>query len=404
MKTTAQNVLVKAIQYISSNDLENFQSIISLFPLDTLNQEAFDSLFVKFITAAHLANAVSIAQYILALYSASHDVMTNAIPYDTYIFFLFQLDDSIVSWIAKVVEQEYSSAVYHLTNLLNYDPSETTLRAAQRVINIFGTSSITQSSLKELLDKAQDQENGKFIPLLLEIKSKISDFLPKPNWVSSSSKENKTETELLDQADKIAVNMLTKKVQILPIDDAVEFLTAGLNRQGISTEEMEEATDSIRQLYAGLTNAQRINLLSDGEKTKDIYYLHDDTQLFRILGPTNMLIGVNLAEDHECCRYGGCRMMLCRCFERYDEDIDEDVVDESDEVDWFTGICLECGNNIRHRWYACRRPMISGGWSGCYCSWKCVSEASTDMLQLNLIKINEANMNSIGIEDRIEDT
>ena len=87
MKTTAQNVLVKAIQYISSNDLENFQSIISLFPLDTLNQEAFDSLFVKFITAAHLANAVSIAQYILALYSASHDVMTNAIPYDTYIFF-----------------------------------------------------------------------------------------------------------------------------------------------------------------------------------------------------------------------------------------------------------------------------------------------------------------------------
>ena len=318
--------------------------------------------------------------------------------------FLFQLDDSIVSWIAKVVEQEYSSAVYHLTNLLNYDPSETTLRAAQRVINIFGTSSITQSSLKELLDKAQDQENGKFIPLLLEIKSKISDFLPKPNWVSSSSKENKTETELLDQADKIAVNMLTKKVQILPIDDAVEFLTAGLNRQGISTEEMEEATDSIRQLYAGLTNAQRINLLSDGEKTKDIYYLHDDTQLFRILGPTNMLIGVNLAEDHECCRYGGCRMMLCRCFERYDEDIDEDVVDESDEVDWFTGICLECGNNIRHRWYACRRPMISGGWSGCYCSWKCVSEASTDMLQLNLIKINEANMNSIGIEDRIEDT
>jgi hypothetical protein len=67
-----------------------------------------------------------------------------------------------------------------------------------------------------------------------------------------------------------------------------------------------------------------------------------------------------------CQSFGGCRMMLCVC---YDKLIDGDVVD--DNPDWFSGHCLECGLSIRSRSHAVRIPMIEGGWIGCFCTFKC---------------------------------
>lgn len=68
-----------------------------------------------------------------------------------------------------------------------------------------------------------------------------------------------------------------------------------------------------------------------------------------------------------CTSFGGCRMLLCVCYDQIDE---SDVVDPS--PDWFTGYCLECNNMIRCRSHALRLPMPGGGWRHCFCKFRCV--------------------------------
>ena len=164
---------------------------------------------------------------------------------------------------------------------------------------------------------------------------------------------------------------------------------------------MDQTEEYLKTFYSGLTNAQKMALLANGVNNKDIYYLSEDRKLFSYFGPTNMIVGVDLGEDHECCKFGGCRMLLCRCFERYDDNQDDqDVPDISDEVEWFTGSCDQCGNIIEHKWYAVRLPLVHGGWSGCYCKWDCVRMQSDNVVLDNLVSINKANVEQIGIQDR----
>jgi hypothetical protein len=95
-------------------------------------------------------------------------------------------------------------------------------------------------------------------------------------------------------------------------------------------------------------------------------------------------------------------MLLCRCFERYDFDDDEDVVDEDPNLEWFAGYCLQCRLTILHKWYALRLPIPTGGWKGTYCSFKCLREASPNILTTKLIDRIEVSIKKSGIQDRVE--
>lgn len=101
-----------------------------------------------------------------------------------------------------------------------------------------------------------------------------------------------------------------------------------------------------------------------------------DDELFKRFGPSNTSLDEDLTDNHICTIYGGHRMFLCNEFE--DVYVDDEIVD-NDNVNydkitskWFTGSCDTCFKPIRHSHYAVRVPIVSGGWIGCYCSWKCV--------------------------------
>jgi len=49
-----------------------------------------------------------------------------------------------------------------------------------------------------------------------------------------------------------------------------------------------------------------------------------------------------------------------------DEDDDEPI------GHWFTGNCDNCLKKIKKMEYAVRKPIFTGGWNGCFCSFKCV--------------------------------
>lgn len=115
---------------------------------------------------------------------------------------------------------------------------------------------------------------------------------------------------------------------------------------------------------------------------QEIEKIQDDIDLYRVFGPVNAYIDTDYTElvitdsdgeeiPDEDKIYGGARMFLDTRME----------YDENDEIkldDWFTGSCFQCHDRIQHKHYAVRRPLLKGGWIGCFCSWDCVRNFTED--------------------------
>lgn len=99
-------------------------------------------------------------------------------------------------------------------------------------------------------------------------------------------------------------------------------------------------------------NLHKYSILQTQKRLK----LEDSIELFRMLGPVNRAVNVNLTSDHKCSIYGGCRMLLCDCYDK----------------DWFKGFCEVCLRKIRYPNWALRMPIFTGSWKGCFCSPGCL--------------------------------
>lgn len=114
------------------------------------------------------------------------------------------------------------------------------------------------------------------------------------------------------------------------------------------------------------------------EQTQIRLGLEDSIELFRVAGPVNVASNADLTEKRVCAQYGGCRMLLCDCFDE----------------DWFLEHCQVCLRKIRSARWALRRPIETGSWKGCYCSPACLLlevESPIEEYSFNLVwdKINQ---------------
>lgn len=146
---------------------------------------------------------------------------------------------------------------------------------------------------------------------------------------------------------------------------------------------------------------------------EEVARIRRNKDIFRVYGPCNPYPDMNFAEMTDengipdaNLVYGGARMFIDNSREYdYDNDIDQE--------EWFTGHCLQCSLRIRAYFHAVRQPHLSGGWYGCFCSWKCVrdyletdfEDEETDeynkyVLQIAVINEFEKMMDDIGIADR----
>jgi hypothetical protein len=132
--------------------------------------------------------------------------------------------------------------------------------------------------------------------------------------------------------------------------------------------------------------------------------LINEKELFRVLGPCNPVIDVDLSSNTPCCRYGGCRMFTCNEFETEYRGEEIDIMLEGDilpYIDWYTGYCSYCLKKIQNRFCAVRQPLVGGGWRGCYCSWNCVerNELDNNELMVALIEGYIGQLLELGIYD-----
>lgn len=134
----------------------------------------------------------------------------------------------------------------------------------------------------------------------------------------------------------------------------------------------------------------------------------DDTTIFHEHGPLNTMLSSCTDINHECVKYGGCRMLLCTEYENIDGNGDDiDIMSENQHIyDWFRGSCDFCLIKIMKRHYSVRQPLHHGGWRGCYCSFECMEshlsshQDSPHPSVIIMIDSIKEQLHSLGIRER----
>lgn len=146
------------------------------------------------------------------------------------------------------------------------------------------------------------------------------------------------------------------------VDAMIRLLSKDIRFPGMLEEDVQNQIRALVQ-KSDPEELNRLVLASVRKKS-----LAKNPELARLFGPVNTNSRLDLSSNSVCCRYGGCRLLICNCIEGVNDDFGENIQD----ADWFTGVCQVCGTNIPTRQYALRKPNRNGGWSGCYCGEKCV--------------------------------
>jgi hypothetical protein len=340
---------------------------------------------------------------------------TRTVPVLTYLFTLRSINTSTLGFLRKVYpDRKYEE---YMMDLIDYDGSPDVVDACQRLIDpqVFGEQ--PHSVYEFLYDLTTDQQEEEGFPNLavrnfLRLKvEETAPALPAPTWVKDFGwleREGR-----LPYEDELEVpDMAATLFPIPPAEEVVDILTAGLDKLGISTEEIEANRDALVRRLTVATNSEKIALLKPIWGGQAAYDRGADDTLFRIYGPANPIYNLDLNPDYSlqdspCHQHGGCRMFTCFEFENYDDDIgfiDEEVDDhlDSNPIVWFRGACDYCHAKIANKVYAVRKPQPQGGWKGCYCSWEHVKADinSPEPATIPIINHIEETMLAIGIQDR----
>lgn len=196
---------------------------------------------------------------------------------------------------------------------------------AERLLKI---QKMVSSGWLGLLKKAEKQKRADAIPYLRKKAGVKQAVAPKPDWVRKEDSKEK----VWEQLDRW--------------DGAV-----------FSDKEVGEVLEDIKQyskIPEGADDEFLQSVIEEGLATVSLIEHKIDPDC--VFGP------LNAAAEWECPTgiKGGCRMLSCSC---HDED-------------WFTGECEWCERIIADVSHVIRFPLEGGGWEGCYCSLKCLTEST----------------------------
>lgn len=396
--STELNVIGIAVESIKNDNLTELDNALRIMPIEKIKDLA-QNLFVTFLSLCAGYNRPQALSMVLDRWKVVY-VNDDKLPIMSRLFLIVNLNNSTLSYI--VLSNPTYTYVELMDDLINFDSSQEVAVACARADEIFGqqphqTYKILRNNAREIgnyiveeymVDKISETAPYASVPEY--IKNYLSDYYPEY--------KDKLPTEI--ELEKMAEEQSKIKPIELPSDDeAVEILTEGLSRYGISTEEIDSVKEIVRQEISDETKKRE--LLTPLLKNQNEQRLDADRVLFWIYGPSNPLVGQDLNIDAPSYNFGGAREFLCDLFD-YDE--------ENDYVmDWFTGSCKQCLLKIREKWHAVRKPRAFGGWESCYCSWSCVKEdfnerenfeEEEDLLTERIIEAFEKKNKEIGIQDR----
>lgn len=397
------NVIGIAVESIKNDNLDALDRALRIMPLEHLKDE-HENLLSTFLSLCAGYNRPEATKMILERWKVIYPD-NDKISLFSRLFLKIIINDATLSYLVSI-HPDYTY-VELMDELCEFDASPDVVTACARADQIFGRQK--HDTYKILRDHAKETQNFAVEEFIIEKMNETAPYSKKPsfiqNYLSDYVLEYKnrlpTEDELNALATKTEKEELSSMTKVLPSDnEAVEMLTQGLARYGISFMEIE-ATKKFLLKEVSSSEQRKRELLDPILENANEKSLENDRLLYWIFGPSNPLVDQDLTINAPSYKYGGCRMFLCDLFD-YDEEFDY-------VVDWFTGNCQYCLNRIEKKCYSVRKPRPHGGWQGCYCSWDCVkkdlkeledAENEPDLLTQKLIEIFEKKMLEIGIQDR----
>lgn len=416
MSETQGDLLLDALNdSIIEEDNDLLTSALDEVPYGTLNEDQFYTLLINLLHTAAAYQRAMQAQIILKAFEDKDPLRVLndkfILPLLTSIFLKRQASDALLSFLAKSITT--MSLFDHLLALTEYTQTPAIQDGCYRLIRAYDDE--TYNNYLRLLDEAKRYDNIMMEDFLLDRLQALSPYARVPKHIinveNPEYKKISPDGHLLYDADLQNEDGSAKNVRTEPSSslnlpsttEAIRLLTIGLRTAGIDIKKQEESRQILTRRYAIATLEEKYNMLEPILKIEYRKGLETDVEIFRIMGPCNAILDVDLDINHICTKYGGCRMFTCVDFEYWDN---EDPDAELGDPEWFTGVCDWCTAKIRNRYYALRRPLLKGGWQGCYCSIGCLKDeieqtySSQDIMAKLLVEILEAQLTKYGIYDR----
>jgi hypothetical protein len=385
-RSTTHNIIITLIKFIKINDIEKFHNLLNKLPVDKLLLEASNTLLSTLLEEAVKSNNSPFVSSIIEKWQNTKGIQDDI----SFFASLFLIDKLNIQLLEKLTEIYTSHTFFSVvTEMISWEDNENVFTALTKTQTVYGPQSydIYETLYNEAKDK--DHEQGK--KFLSEYMNLTSPYQEIPEWMNN----------FLGEDAKIPYNnqleipkVVIKEEETIPTaEEYANNIVRELNDSGLEILNIEDIRREAINKYESMSDDEKINYTSELNIKYNISKQQNDVTLFRLLGPSNLLIEASGDE----LKYGGDRMFIANTFD-WDED-------DNNFYDWFTGNCDVCFKKIRVKWHAVRMPHESGGWLGCYCSWKCVRN---DILQPNKIipvMVNELEeaMKKIGIQDRIDD-
>jgi len=217
--------------------------------------------------------------------------------------------------------------------------------ACDLYLTVYGP--INDETMKAMLEDIKKRSKFDFYDVMFGFYTRTSGFAERPSWIDLRPTNDEELEMKMEELGHVEINK----------DDLVDIVFNELD--GYIAESRNE--------ILGILD----NLDEAGQNTVQGIVASDDMTSF--FGPSNPFPLSMYDPIQE-------RMLLCNVY---------DADEEGEDYDWFGGACEVCGMRIKHRHYALRMPELSGGWSGCYCSWKCVTSRANDEEGVLLVKIKD---------------
>lgn len=379
---------------IENGSIQKLTNHLSQLPLAIIDLDLSDEFLVMLLTQAWLYGQDDTIPAILDAWKVIYP-KEERIPFYVHIASISTLNADILSFVyidgLKSRGITYMGIMTEMMNNHNYDVG----LICSKITEAFGK--INYETLLTLQQIADKEENAIILNFLNEKIRKNAPYQDVPSWV-------------LDFRNEASGEVIPD--ELLPSYEDTKYIPYDIDIKVPSTDELIAMYDK-KLIETDLSKQGYINAINDmTSETKEkifrpmlerqaYYHRQNDSVLFRLYGPSMMSVNPTLDE----LKYGGERMFLT---------VTNPEPDDTGMVqiqDWFTGSCDVCLLKIKRRWHAVRKPIVSGGWYGCFCSWRCVRLGmaipkeydglpDADIMTRSTIDQIETQMNMIGIQDR----
>jgi hypothetical protein len=385
---------------IGENNKENVANLIRKLPLLTLSKDVVDELLSKFLLECEKFKSKELVKLVIDEFEA---VRSRVDEYPILISLLSNSNmkkNSVLFCFGCFPEMEHWE---YCLILLNIRDHELSLSFANKLDCYFDDITLEQWQMLykcscKTEENDDDEEINELLNKFFEIKIKENQSdIEMPEWVKEMKKGTIVEVPKYIPPVNQAVKLL--------IDDIKKLKVTNNKNKPINVEEDASVQEMLISEYGISTVVEKIQMLEPVLKLEKF----NDIPLFNEFGPVNTIYTEHpehLEEDHDCVKYGGCRMLLCNDHEEMDDEgdaIDMLALEEyHNNNDWFRGKCDICLRKISKRCYAVRQPLYYGGWKGCYCSFKCMepdTEEGDTYVSLMIGRMKE-QLNVIGIRNQ----